>query len=56
MVKPDAVNRGLVGEIVKRFEQKGYKLVAMKMIMVLNNLYCISISHMNIMSLFTART
>merc|ERR1711936_56217 len=31
MLKPDAVQRGLVGEIVKRFEQKGFKLVAMKM-------------------------
>ena len=31
MVKPDGVQRGLVGEIIKRFEQKGFKLVAMKM-------------------------
>ena len=31
MVKPDAVQRGLVGEIIKRFERKGFKLVAMKM-------------------------
>merc|ERR1739838_384478 len=31
MLKPDAVQRGLVGEIVKRFEAKGFKLVAMKM-------------------------
>ena len=30
MVKPDAVQRGLVGEIIKRFERKGFKLVAMK--------------------------
>ncbi|GAB6029061.1 Nucleoside diphosphate kinase B [Chamberlinius hualienensis] len=29
-VKPDGVQRGLVGEIIKRFEQKGFKLVAMK--------------------------
>jgi nucleoside-diphosphate kinase len=27
MVKPDGVQRGLVGEIIKRFEQKGFKLV-----------------------------
>jgi nucleoside-diphosphate kinase len=32
MVKPDGVARGLVGEIIKRFEQKGFKLVAMKMV------------------------
>merc|ERR1712072_46328 len=31
MLKPDAVHRGLVGDIVKRFEKKGFKLVAMKM-------------------------
>merc|ERR1712080_540628 len=31
MIKPDGVQRGLVGEIIKRFEQKGFKLVAMKM-------------------------
>merc|ERR1712045_544641 len=30
MVKPDGVQRGLVGEIIKRFENKGFKLVAMK--------------------------
>lgn len=31
MVKPDGVQRGLVGEILKRFEAKGFKLVALKM-------------------------
>eukprot|EP00567_Pseudictyota_dubia_P014682 CAMPEP_0197457826 /NCGR_PEP_ID=MMETSP1175-20131217/47142_1 /TAXON_ID=1003142 /ORGANISM="Triceratium dubium, Strain CCMP147" /LENGTH=154 /DNA_ID=CAMNT_0042992287 /DNA_START=17 /DNA_END=481 /DNA_ORIENTATION=- len=31
MIKPDGVQRGLVGKIIERFEQKGYKLVAMKM-------------------------
>jgi len=31
MVKPDAVQRGLVGNIIQRFEQKGFKLVALKM-------------------------
>jgi nucleoside-diphosphate kinase len=30
MIKPDGVHRGIVGEIIKRFEQKGFKLVAMK--------------------------
>ena len=32
ILKPDAIQRGLVGEIVKRFEQIGLKIVAMKMI------------------------
>jgi nucleoside-diphosphate kinase len=31
MVKPDGVARGLVGEIVSRFESKGLKLVAAKL-------------------------
>jgi nucleoside-diphosphate kinase len=31
MVKPDGVQRGLVGEVIKRFEQKGFKLVALKL-------------------------
>lgn len=30
MVKPDGVQRGLVGQIITRFEQRGFKLVAMK--------------------------
>ena len=32
LVKPDAFQRGLVGKIVSRFEQKGLKIVGMKMI------------------------
>jgi nucleoside-diphosphate kinase len=31
ILKPDAVNRGLVGEILTRFEHKGMQIVAMKM-------------------------
>jgi nucleoside-diphosphate kinase len=31
LLKPDAVQRGLVGEIVARFEKKGLKLVGMKL-------------------------
>lgn|SRR5574344_598103 len=33
-VKPDGVKRGLVGEVIKRFEHKGFKLIAMKMLNV----------------------
>ena len=32
LIKPDGVRRGLIGEIIKRFEQRGLKIVAMKMI------------------------
>ncbi|MDQ2683512.1 MAG: nucleoside-diphosphate kinase [Chloroflexota bacterium] len=31
IVKPDGVQRGLVGEIVARFERRGLKIVAMQM-------------------------
>lgn len=31
LVKPDALQRGLLGEIIHRFERKGMKLVALKM-------------------------
>ncbi|CAK7304284.1 nucleoside diphosphate kinase 3 isoform X7 [Vulpes vulpes] len=31
-VKPDGVQRRLVGEIVRRFERKGFKLVALKLV------------------------
>ena len=30
MVKPDGVQRGLVGEIINRFERKGLKLVGLR--------------------------
>ncbi len=32
MVKPDGVQRGLVGEVIGRLERKGLKLVGLKMI------------------------
>lgn len=33
-VKPDGVKRGLIGRIIQRFEDKSYKIVAMKMMNV----------------------
>jgi nucleoside-diphosphate kinase len=30
MIKPDGVQRGLTGEIISRFERKGFKLIAAK--------------------------
>lgn len=32
LIKPDGVQRGLIGEITHRFERKGLKLIGMKMI------------------------
>src|SRR3989338_10880249 len=31
LIKPDGVKRGLVGEIIKRIEQRGLKVIALKM-------------------------
>lgn len=33
-VKPDGVNRGLVGEIISRFERKGFNLIGLKLLHV----------------------
>jgi nucleoside-diphosphate kinase len=34
MIKPDGVQRGLIGEIIKRLEQKGFSMVAAKFMMI----------------------
>ena len=34
MVKPDGVQRGIAGEVISRFERKGLKLVALKMLRI----------------------
>ncbi|MCM1265813.1 MAG: nucleoside-diphosphate kinase [Candidatus Gastranaerophilales bacterium] len=33
-IKPDGVQRGLIGDIVTRFERKGFKILGMKLLMV----------------------
>ena len=37
LIKPDGVKRGLIGEIITRFEKTGLKIVALKMIQVDKN-------------------
>jgi len=32
VVKPDGLRRGLVGEIISRFEKKGFKIVALRLL------------------------
>ncbi|MFZ3044012.1 MAG: nucleoside-diphosphate kinase [Minisyncoccia bacterium] len=32
ILKPDAIQRGLVGDVVTRFERKGLKIIGMKMV------------------------
>lgn len=39
VLKPDAVQRGIVGEIIHRFERVGLKIVGMKMVMPGEDLY-----------------
>jgi nucleoside-diphosphate kinase len=34
MVKPDGVQRALVGEVIRRIERKGFRLAALKMIQI----------------------
>lgn len=34
MIKPDGVRRGLIGEVILRLERKGFRLCAMKMILL----------------------
>jgi nucleoside-diphosphate kinase len=34
MLKPDAIQRGVCGEIISRFERRGLKIVAMKMMQI----------------------
>jgi nucleoside-diphosphate kinase len=38
MVKPDGVQRNLVGEVVNRFERKGFKLVGAKLMQITDEL------------------
>ena len=38
MVKPDGVQRGLIGEIIGRFERRGLKIVGLKMVQVSDEL------------------
>jgi len=34
LIKPDGVMRGLVGEVIKRFENKGLKIIGLKMVCI----------------------
>ncbi len=34
MIKPEGVERGLIGEIIGRFERKGFKIIALKLLKI----------------------
>lgn len=38
MIKPDGIQRGLLGKIISRFDKKGLKLIALKMMHIDKNL------------------
>lgn len=45
LVKPDGVQRALIGKITERFEQKGLHLVGLKMMMMDDNVLDVWYSH-----------
>jgi nucleoside-diphosphate kinase len=52
LLKPDAVQRGLLGEIIGRFERKGLKLVGVKMMKLTDSLLDEHYSHLNHLPFF----
>ena len=46
LVKPDAVQRGLIGRIITRFEEKGLKVTGMKLMTLSNELLKEHYSHL----------
>src|SRR3989344_7323675 len=34
LIKPDGVRRGLIGEVLKRFEQRGLKIIGLKLVWI----------------------
>ena len=46
LIKPDAIQRGLIGEIIGRFERKGLKLVGIKMMTASDELLSEHYSHL----------
>ena len=46
IIKPSALQRALVGEVVKRFEQKGLSLAGIKMIQLTDSILCEHYAHL----------
>src|SRR6266568_2572855 len=53
LIKPDAVQRDLVGEIITRLERKGLKLVGIKMMLLSNDLLEEHYNHLRERDFFT---
>jgi nucleoside-diphosphate kinase len=52
LLKPDALQRGLMGEIISRFEKKGLKVVGMKMMQLSDRLLDEHYAHLNHLPFF----
>ncbi len=46
ILKPSAIQRGLIGEVITRFERKGLKLVAIKMIQLTDEILAEHYAHL----------
>ncbi len=45
LLKPDAVQRGYIGEVIHRFERKGLQIVSMKMMKLTHDLLDVHYAH-----------
>jgi nucleoside-diphosphate kinase len=52
LLKPDAVQRGLLGEIIARFERKGLKIAGMKMVKPAESLWDEHYAHLSSLPFF----
>lgn len=52
MLKPDALQRGLVGEILRRIEQKGYRIAAAKTMTLNEAILRVHYAHLTAQSFF----
>lgn len=46
IIKPGAIQRGLIGEVIKRFEQKGLQLCGLKMIQLTEEILAAHYAHL----------
>jgi Nucleoside diphosphate kinase len=53
-IKPDGLERGLVGKVITRFERKGLKLVAMKLVQPTAEQVLLCTAYTCVLSMLTA--
>jgi len=47
MIKPDAIERGLIGNIIQRFEKKGFQILALQILLPTKNILESHYSHLS---------